>query len=368
MGKNKEKNGMKKINIFAFGGNEVAPVGIKDSMTGKAVNPDIAMQWQRTKTTCEFVADIVKNNPEDIYILTHGNGPQVGNVLLRAEYSRPILPSLPLDVCGADTQGAMGYMIGQLLMNELRVRGIKKIVAETVNQVVVDENDPDFRNPTKFIGPSYDKEEAARRKEQSGWAVKLYKKDESGREIWRRVVPSPKPKEILEMDAIEKSIEAGLVPICVGGGGVPVVEVKPENGKAKVNYGIEYETAKDAVFKGVEAVIDKDLASALLGRTLIERAKKRGEEIEVSFTIFTGEDGAKLNYQKPGQVDLRKMSLAELEEIYNREPCPFPPGSMGPKIRAIIDFLRGGGYKAYITKTELFEETMKGGAGTTVAR
>ena len=360
---------MKKIRIFAFGGNEVSPVGLKDAETGKTINPDISMQWQRTKKTCEFVADIIKNHPEDTFILTHGNGPQVGNVLLRAEYSRPILPSLPLDVCGADTQGAMGYMMGQLLMNELRIRGVNGLAAETVTQVLVDADDPDFDNPSKFIGQSYTKDEAARRKEQNGWDVKLYKKDDAGNEIWRRVVPSPVPKDIIELDIIEKNIEAGIIPICVGGGGVPVVEIKPDNGVYKANYGIDYKADKRIrLLKGVEAVIDKDLASALLGKLLLDRAKARGEDLEITFTVFTGEDGAKLNYQKPDQIDLRTLDLAELEKIYFSDPCPFPAGSMGPKVKAIIEFLRFGGSAAYITKTDLFEETLKGNAGTTVIK
>lgn len=361
---------MKRIRIFAFGGNEVSPTGIKDEKTGKVINPDIAMQWRRTKKTCEFVADIIKSHPEDAYIITHGNGPQVGNVLLRAEYSRPILPSLPLDVCGADTQGAMGYMMGQLLTNELKLRGINKIAAETVTQVLVDADDPDFTNPSKFIGQSYTKDEAARRKEQNGWDIKLYKRDGAGNEIWRRVVPSPVPKTIIEINVIEKNMEGGIIPICVGGGGVPVVEIKQENGVYNSNYGISYYHSEDDVklLKGVEAVIDKDLASALLGKLLLEKAKDRGEEIEISLTIFTGEDGAKLNYQKPNQADLRKLSLAELEKIYLSVPCPFPAGSMGPKIKAIIEFLRFGGNIAYIAKTDLFEETLKGEAGTTVIK
>ncbi|MCK5429673.1 MAG: carbamate kinase, partial [Anaerolineales bacterium] len=345
---------MKKLRIFAFGGNEVSPSGLKDE-NGKAINPDIAMQWQRTKKTCEFVADIMKEHPQDTYIITHGNGPQVGNVLLRAEYSRPILPSLPLDVCGADTQGSMGYMMAQLLTNELKLRGINKIAAETVTQVLVDGDDPDFKNPSKFIGSSYTKDEAAKRKEQNGWNVKLYKRDREGNEIWRRVVPSPVPKTIIEIDIIEKNIEAGIIPICVGGGGVPVIEIKRESGIYNANYGISYQSQDDVrLLKGVEAVIDKDLASALLGKLLLEKAKARGEEIEISLTIFTGEDGAKLNYQKPDQADLRKLNLSELEKIYFSEPCPFPSGSMGPKIKAIIEFLRFGGNIAYITKTDLF--------------
>jgi len=368
---------MKKIRIFAFGGNEVSPVGLKDPKTGKSINPDIAMQWQKTAETAKLVADIFEKHPEDLYVMTHGNGPQVGNVLMRAELCRDSLPPLPLDVCVADTQGAMAYMIAQL-NNELNIRGIDNIVSGIVTQVVVDKDDPDFKSPSKYIGPSYSREEAGDRTKNNGWVMKLYKKDEKGAEIWRRVVPSPVPSDIVEIDAIEAMLAKGIVPVTVGGGGIPVREVAPavEGGKEvyTCNYGVKFSRTHKAgakplkMYTGVEAVIDKDLASALLGNMLLKRAKARGEDVEVSLTIFTGEDGAKLNYQKPDQVDLRKLTLKELEEIYNRKPCPFPAGSMGPKVKAVIEFLKGGGNIAFITKTDLFDETLKGRAGTTVVR
>lgn len=368
---------MKRIRIFAFGGNEVSPSGLKDPKTGKTINPDIAMQWQRTADTARLVADIFEKHPDDLYVMTHGNGPQVGNVLMRAEFCRDVLPPLPLDVCVADTQGAMAYMIGEL-NNELNVRGVDNIVAGVVTQVVVDKDDPDFRNPSKYIGPSYSKEEAESRTRENGWVMKLYKKDEKGAEIWRRVVPSPVPSDIVEIEAIEALLAKGIIPVAVGGGGIPVREVAPEIRDGRevyaCNYGVKFSKkhtpgAKPLkMYTGVEAVIDKDLASALLGNMLLKRAKARGEEAEVTLTIFTGEDGAKLNYQKPDQVDLRKLTLKELEEIYNRKPCPFPPGSMGPKVKAVIEFLKGGGQAAYITRTELFDQTLRGEAGTTVVR
>lgn len=365
----------KMIRIFAFGGNEVSPVGLKDPVTGKAINPDIPMQWRRTAETVKHVADIFQNHPEDFYVLTHGNGPQVGNVLLRAELCRHTLPPLPLDVCGADTQGAMAYMIAQL-NNELNIRGIDNIVTGVVTQVVVDKDDPDFKNPSKFIGPSYTREEAEERMIKEGWVMKVYKKDEKGNEIWRRVVPSPAPKDIVEIEAIEALLEKRIIPIAVGGGGIPVREVKPEiiDGWEvyKCNYGVEFKRPyKEGqkilkMYTGVEAVIDKDLASAFLGNMLAKRAKARGEEVDVTLTIFTGEDGVKLNYQKPDQVDIRKIKVSELEKLYNQDPCPFPPGSMGPKVKACIEFIKNGGAAAYITKTELFDKTLKGEAGTTI--
>ncbi len=364
----------KTVRIFAFGGNEVSPIGLKDEY-GKPINPDISMQWERTAKTVKNVADIFEKHPQDYYIITHGNGPQVGNVLLRTEYTRNILFPLPLDVCVADTQGEMAYMIAQL-NNELNIRGIDNIVSGIITQVVVDPNDPDFKNPSKYIGPSYTKQEAEERMKKDGWLMKVYKKDENGNEIWRRVVPSPKPIDIVEIDTIEALIEKRIIPITVGGGGIPVREVVPEieNGFEvyRCSYGIEYKRPYKPgqkplkMYSGVEAVIDKDLASALLGSMLIKRAKARGEDIDVSLTIFTGEDGIKMDYQKPTQKDIRVISVGELENLYNSMPCQFPAGSIGPKIKACIEFIKNGGTKAFITKTELFEQTLEGKAGTTI--
>jgi carbamate kinase len=364
----------KTIRIFAFGGNEVSPIGIKDK-DGKPINPDIPMQWERTARTVKNVADIFERHPEDYYVITHGNGPQVGNALLRSEYSRNFLFPLTLDVCVADTQGSMAYMIAQL-NNELNIRGIDNIVCGLITQVVVNPDDPDFKNPSKYIGPSYTKKEAEERMKKEGWIMKLYKKDDKGEEIWRRVVPSPKPIDIVEIDAIESLIEKRIIPITVGGGGIPVKEVSPviENGYEiyRCNYGVEYKRKYDPskkplkIYTGIEAVIDKDLASALLGSLLYKRAKERGDDIEVTLTIFTGEDGIKLNYQKPNQKDIRVISVGELEKLYNDMPEQFPSGSMGPKVKASIEFIRNGGSKVYITKTEFFEETLRGERGTTV--
>ncbi len=355
----------KQIRIFAFGGNEVSPIGLTDK-NGKAIIPDIAMQWQRTKETSKHIAHIIEQFPEDSYVITHGNGPQVGNVFLRSEFSRPILPPIPLDVAGADTQGSMGYMIGQILGNELRSRGIEKKIVGIVTQVVVDKDDPGFQNPTKYIGPSYTKEEAMERAQKDGWHVKLYKKDDRGNEIWRKVVPSPEPLDIVEFDLVDDAIRSGIIPITVGGGGIPVIKVSPdEEGQFKCNYDISFNNGKEVtVYSGVEAVIDKDLASALLGTMLIRRAKERGEDVDVTLTIFTGEDGAKLNYQKPNQIDLRHLTLEEAKKYHNEGH--FPAGSMGPKISAIIKFLEAGGRKAYISLTARYLETLEGKAGTTI--
>lgn len=364
----------KTIRIFAFGGNEVSPVGIKGK-DGKIINPDIGMQWKRTAMTLKNVADIFECHPDDFYVITHGNGPQVGNALLRSDHTRDLLFPVPLDVCVSETQGSMGYMISQL-NNELNIRGIDNIVVPVITQVVVNPNDPAFKNPSKYIGPTYTQKEAEERMKNDGWIMKVYKKDEKGNQLWRRVVASPKPVDIVEIDAIDAMIEKGLIPVSVGGGGIPVKEVIPvvENGFEiyRCNYQVEYRRkyipGQDPlkIYTGVEAVVDKDLASALLGNMLYRRYKKKGIDVDVTLTIFTGEDGIKLNYQKADQKDIRVIKVDELEKLYNEMPEEFPDGSMGPKVRACIEFIKNGGTRAYITKTELFEETLKGNAGTTI--
>ena len=274
----------KKLRIFALGGNEVSPTGQIDAKTGKFIIPDLPEQWKRTSDTCELLAKIIKDNPEDYYILTHGNGPQVGNIILRAEYSKPILHPLPLDVCDADTQGAMGYMLAQLT-NSLRIIGVNRIVAETITRIVVDQNDENFKNPTKFIGPSYKKEEAKKIQKEEKHLMKFYKRDENGEELWRWVVPSPKPIDILEIDIVESNIKSGIIPIAVGGGGIPVKKVIPQviddEEIYKCNYDIIYKRkfipgqGPIDIYTGVEAVVDKDLASSLLGTMLIKKAKEK---------------------------------------------------------------------------------------------
>lgn len=361
------------LRIFALGGNEVSPTGHVDPVTGQMNNPDVGEQWRRAAETCCLLADIIAADQESLYILTHGNGPQVGNILLRSEYSAPILHTLPLDICDADAQGAMGYMLAQL-SNALKMKGIDRIAAETVTQVVVDRNDPAFKEPTKFIGPAYSKEDAMLKAEEKDHFFKAYKKNEDGVEVWRRVVPSPDPVDIVEISVIEADLDTGIIPIAVGGGGIPVIRIEPAiEGDEEVyhcRYGIRYrrkvhpDNKPVGIFSGVEAVIDKDLASALLGSMLIERAKKRGESLQTELTIFTDVDGVKLNFQQPNEETLRSLSLEETKALYDQGI--FPAGSMGPKIRAAINFIEGGGRKVYITRVDLFLKTLEGKAGTTI--
>ncbi len=362
----------KKLKIFALGGNEVSPTGRVDHTTGKLLMPDIAEQWRRTAQTCSLLAGIIKENPDDYYILTHGNGPQVGNMLLMVEHAGQGNNILPLDVCDAGTQGSMGYMLSQLT-NALRIEGIDRIAAETISRVVVSPNDPAFSNPSKFIGPSYTKEDALR-KVYNGYRVKFYKINGNGEELWRWVVPSPVPLEIVEIDLIENNMKSGIIPIAVGGGGIPVIKIEPriENGFEiyDSNFGIIHkriyskENPPAVLYSGVEAVVDKDLASALLGTLLINRAGKNEIELDAELIIFTDVDGAKLNYQKPDQTDLRHLSVDEIKKLY--EEGNFPAGSMGPKVKAAINFIEGGGKKVMITKADLYYETLDLLGGTTI--
>lgn len=365
---------LKKLKIFALGGNEVAPTGRTDPKTGKLIMPGLAEQWQRTSETCKLLAQIIKENPDDYYIITHGNGPQVGNVILREENLYPKPNSMPLDICDADTQGSMGYMLAQLT-NNLKLIGVDRIAAETVTRVVVDKDDPNLFTPTKFIGPSYTKEEAMRKQSGEDRMMKFYKMNGNNIELWRWVVPSPHPVDIVEINVIENNMLNGIIPIAVGGGGIPVIKVLPEvigdEEIYKCNFEIAYKRKFNPanmpveIYTGAEAVVDKDLATSLLGKILIDRAKSRGDNLEAEFIIFTDVDGVKLNYQKPDQVDLRNLSLEETKKLYVEGV--FPSGSMGPKIEAAINFLESGGKKVIITKATLYNETLLGTAGTVIS-
>jgi len=361
----------RRLKIFALGGNEVAPTDIIDPKTGKTINPDIPAQWKRAARACELLADIIEAAPDDDYVVTHGNGPQVGNILLRSDYSLPILPPIPLDVIVADTQGAMGYMLLHI-GNALRAKGIRRPVAAIVTQVVVDPLDPDFKDPSKFIGPGYSPNQIEE-KEGSPERYKRYHKN-GGREIWRRVVGSPKPVDIVEIDTIEANLRAGVIPIAVGGGGIPVHPVQPQKTPAgevfPCRHSIVFEKRCGSgnpvpdIYSGVDAVIDKDLATSLMGALLMERAAQRGEHLTAELTILTNVDGVKRNFGKPDQADLRQLNAAEAQQLYDQGL--FPSGSMGPKVLAAIEFVCRGGQRAFITEVSAYEDTVAGRAGTTI--
>ncbi|MCJ7668674.1 MAG: carbamate kinase [Anaerolineae bacterium] len=310
---------MAKVAVVAIGGNSL--IKDKDHQTV----PD---QFAATRETCVHIADMIEQGWE--VAITHGNGPQVGFILLRSELASQLLHAVPLDSCGADTQGAIGYMIQQSLGNEFQKRGIKKPVVTVVTQVVVDRDDPAFENPSKPIGPFYDEAKAKGYRDEEGWHVM----EDAGRG-WRRVVPSPIPRRIVEQEAIKALIGLGFVVIGVGGGGIPVVE-------------------EDGSLRGVEAVIDKDYASGLLAT---------GIKADL-FLVSTAVEKVALNYGKPNQVDLDRMTLSEAKRFLHEGH--FPPGSMGPKMKAVIKFLKEGGKEALITSPENLARALRGETGTRI--
>jgi len=310
----------KKVAVVAIGGNSL--IKDKDHQTV----PD---QYAAAHETCIHIAGMIEQGWD--VAIGHGNGPQVGFILRRSELARHELHEVPLDFCGADTQGAIGYMLQQNLYNEFKRRGLKKQAATVVTQVLVDRNDPAFKNPTKPIGSFMSQEEAMRRRETEGWDVI----EDAGRG-WRRVVPSPLPVEVVERDAVKELIDAGFVVITVGGGGIPVI--KDENGD----------------LRGVAAVIDKDYASSLLARSINADL----------FLISTAVEKVALNYGKPNQRWLDCMTVAEARQ-YMAEGH-FAPGSMKPKIQAIIWFLEAGGKEAIITNPENIERALLGETGTRI--
>jgi len=313
---------MSKVAVIAIGGNSL--IKDKDHQTV----PD---QFETTRQTCVHIAGMIEKGWD--VVITHGNGPQVGFILLRSEFASNVLHTVPLDSCGADTQGAIGYMIQQSLYNEFKKRKIDKQATTVVTQVVVDKNDIAFKNPTKPIGPFYNEKKAKEYSNERNWSIM----EDAGRG-WRRVVPSPIPLEIVERDAIKSLIDKGFVAIAVGGGGIPV---------ARDDYGNLY---------GVEAVIDKDYASGLLAT---------GINADL-FLISTAVEKVSLNYGKPDQKDLDLMTLSEAEKYYNKGH--FPPGSMGPKIKAVIDFIKKGGKEAIITTPECIELALEGKMGTKIIK
>jgi carbamate kinase len=266
----------------------------------------------------------------------HGNGPQVGFILRRSEIAAKVegMHEVPLDVCGADSQGAIGYALQQNLQNELYQRGIKKKVVTVITQVLVDREDAAFKSPSKPIGGFMDAAEAKRRKEEQDWSVV----EDAGRG-WRRVVASPLPKEIVELETVETLLERGIITITVGGGGIPVID--PGDGN----------------YCGVAAVIDKDYASSLL-------AQKVNADL---FVISTAVEKVAINFGKPEQKWLDKMTLAEAK-AYLAEGTHFAKGSMAPKIQAVIWFLENGGKEALITNPENLGRALKGETGTRIVK
>lgn len=310
-----------KLAVVAIGGNSL----IKDK-----AHRTVEDQYQAAKETTVHIAEMIAQGWD--VAIGHGNGPQVGFILRRSEIAAKVegMHEVPLDVCGADSQGAIGYALQQNLQNELHRRGIKKPVATIVTQVLVGKDDPAFSNPSKPIGSFMEETEARRREAEMAWNVV----EDAGRG-WRRVVPSPLPQEVVELDAVKTLLEAGSVVITVGGGGIPVIDQG------------ERELA------GTAAVIDKDFASSLL-------AQKIGADL---FLISTAVEKVALNFGKPDEKWLDRMTLAEAK-AYLAEGTHFAKGSMAPKIQAIIWYLESGGKQALITNPENIGRALKGETGT----
>lgn len=311
---------MEKVAVVAIGGNSLI----------KGNNQTIPDQIEATREVCSHVACMIKQGWR--VIITHGNGPQIGFVLLRSELSSNVLHSVPFDFCGANTQGALGYMIQQSLYNELKSRHIRRQIATIVTQVIVSKTDLAFKNPTKPIGQFFEKDIAQKHQEERGWAMI----EDSGRG-WRRVVPSPVPLRIVEENIIRALVSQGIVLIAVGGGGIPVIE-------------------EDHKLRGVEAVIDKDIASALL-------AIRINADL---LLIITGVEKVAIDFGKPNQKLLDRITLAEAKKYYKKGH--FPRGNMGPKIQAVINYLENKGKEAIITNAENLERALHGQTGTHIVR
>jgi carbamate kinase len=308
-----------RLAVVAIGGNSL----IKDRM-----HQSVRDQYIAAHETSEHVAAMVQEGWN--VVVGHGNGPQVGFILRRSEIAAHELHEVPLDVCGADSQGAIGYALAQNLQNVLRRRGIDRPVAAVVTQVEVARDDPAFLNPSKPIGSFMNEAEALRRQQRDGWDVV-----EDASRGWRRVVASPRPRRIVEIEAIKALVEAGEIVIAVGGGGIPV--------------------AADATgdLAGVEAVIDKDLGCSLLARDL-------GAEL---LLISTAVEKVALDFGTPAQRWVDHLTLAEARR-YLAEGVHFAAGSMAPKIEAIIEYLEEGGTRAIVTDPPNLAAALAGRTGT----
>ncbi|MFO7618815.1 MAG: carbamate kinase [Thermoplasmata archaeon] len=312
-----------KTAIIAVGGN---------ALTKKDDDGNIYQQFANARETCAKLIKVVEMGYD--IIITHGNGPQVGDSIRRHEHARKIIPPYPLGVCVAETVGSMGYMLQQTMQNTVKKsKVVRKDTVTIITQVVVDDDDPSFKNPTKPIGQFFSKEEIEEIAKTEKWAVV----EDSGRG-WRRVVPSPKPLRIVEKDTIGDLLSKGKIVIACGGGGLPVIQLE------------------DGTLDGVEAVIDKDYASSKLAQQL---------DLD-ELIILTAVDKVSINFGKPDQVDLDILTVKEARK--HLKDGQFPPGSMGPKIDAAIQFIENGGRRAIIASYENLVEAMKGEAGTRIVR
>lgn len=311
---------MKKA-VVALGGNAI-------SSSGKE---NIHEQFANTRKSLEGIVELIQEGYK--LAITHGNGPQVGNALLRVERTKNDIPALPLGIIVADTEGGMGYMIEQSLQNKLMTLGINRDVVTIVTQVTVDPNDPSIINPTKYVGPFYTKKQSEILAQLFNWMIK----EDSGRG-YRRVVPSPKPRRIVNRRTIQLLVDHDTIVIAAGGGGIPVY------------------TENDGTYEGVDAVVDKDHASAVLAH-----------DIDAQTLLFlTDVDNAYINYNKSNQQALRNINVVEAKQYLNEGH--FPPGNMGPKIEAAISFLTSGGQEVIITSLNKARQAILGDAGTKIVK
>jgi carbamate kinase len=309
---------MKKA-VIALGGNAIATTG----------KEDIHEQFANTRKSLAGIVELIQEGYN--LAITHGNGPQVGNALLRVERTAQDIPALPLGVIVADTEGGMGYMIEQSLQNRLYLLGIKREVVTIITQVAVDPSDPSIKNPTKFIGPHYTKDQAENLAINFNWVIR----EDAGRG-YRRVVPSPAPMKIVNRKIIRRLVDRGVIVIAAGGGGIPVyVEI-------------------DGTYEGIDAVIDKDRASAALARDI------KAETL----VILTSEEYVYINYRRPNQRPLKHIKAQTIQK--HLQDGHFPSGNMGPKIEAAISFLENGGNEVIITSLDRAKSAILGNAGTKI--
>jgi carbamate kinase len=309
----------KPIALIAMGGHAFMQAGESGSIEDHVRN---------AKNIANVLMTIVERDYR--VIITHGNGPQVGHLLLQNEMARGESPEMPLDVLVAMTEGSLGYVLQQALLNELRARSIRRYVVTVVTQVLVGQDDPAFQAPTKPIGPFLTREDAENRRDRLGWVVR----EDAGGRGWRRLVASPRPTRVIQADMIRQAAEAGHIVIAGGGGGIPI------------------RIGSDDTYQGVEAVVDKDLTSAVLAASV---------EAEL-LIMLTSVPQVYTNFGKPDQAALGAVTLAEIEKL--QRDSPFPAGSMGPKIEAVIDFLKKGGRRALITDAKTLPQAIQGGGGT----
>lgn len=309
-----------KIALIAFGGNAILPNGQRGLQKEQMKNAEKA---------AKMMMEIVSKGYE--LIVVHGNGPQVGNLLIQMEEASNKIPPFTLEVCDAMTEGSMGYMLEKALINELRKNSIDKEVVTILTQVIVDREDPAFQNPTKPVGPFYTQYRAQQLMKEKKWTMV----EDAGRG-WRKVVPSPRPIDIVPKRVINDLVRSGRIVIAAGGGGIPVI----------IN--------SKGLIEGVEAVIDKDYASALL-------ASEVGVDL---FIILTGVDRVYLNYGKENQKEIKVMKVQEAKKYL--EEGQFPPGSMGPKIKAAIQYIETGGKEVLITSASKLKAALAKKSGTRI--